>query len=69
MSKKDEALRYARNGYSVIPLTENAKTPALSAWKDYQSKRMSLTDIGQFWASNPEYNVGIVQVAYQVLLL
>ena len=60
MSKKDEALRYARNGYSVIPLTENAKTPALSAWKDYQSKRMSLTDIGQFWASNPEYNVGIV---------
>ena len=60
MSKKDEALRYARQGLSVIPLNENAKTPALSSWKDYQSKRMTIADVGQFWAENPNYNVGIV---------
>ena len=60
MSKKDEALRYARQGLSVIPLNEDAKTPALSSWKDFQSKRMTIADVGQFWAENPEYNVGIV---------
>ena len=48
MSKKDEALRYARLGLSVIPLNENAKTPALSSWKDFQSKRMTIADVGKF---------------------
>lgn len=55
-----EALRYLSLGWSVIPLKEREKTPIVSSWKEYQTKRPDRSMVLSWWARYPRANVGIV---------
>lgn len=46
----------ARRGYSVFPLAENAKTPAISNWQNLATT--DLSHIDRWWSTAP-YNIGV----------
>lgn len=53
------ALDYLARGWSVIPMFEKAKQPAM-AWKVYQRKCASDTTLREWFDDSRNYNVGIV---------
>ena len=55
----DAALKYARRGFSVIPVKKDKK-PFLRSWKPYQTKRATEQQIRQWWQRWPEANPAIV---------
>ena len=58
-SKLDYALQACKEGWSVIPLHSNKKTPA-RPWKQRQVEPFSPDEIKEMWATDPDYNIGIV---------
>lgn len=64
MNTLDYALKYARWGWSIIPLRAKDKVPALSkqsgGWEKYQTVRADETQIRAWWDRFPNANVGIV---------
>lgn len=53
------ALRYRRQGLSVIPIEPRGKTP-LVEWKEFQKRRATETEIRAWFRKWPNANVGIV---------
>ena len=53
------ALDYLARGWSVIPMRETAKRPAVP-WKAYQKKAVSKKTLSRWFQRSPDYNVGIV---------
>ena len=53
------ALEYLGRGWSVIPVREKAKRPAVP-WKAYQSKLVSEKTLHEWFQRSPDYNVAIV---------
>lgn len=53
------AKQYVDNGFSVIPLVPNEKTP-LFDWKEYQTRRPTHAEIDAWWGDCPEANIGVV---------
>lgn len=53
------ALDYLGRGWSVIPVREREKRPAV-AWKVYQSKCASEETLRDWFSRSPDYNVAIV---------
>lgn len=62
------ALEYLGRGWSVIPIRERAKRPAV-AWKDYQTERASEEEIRGWFRRYPKRNVGIVTGALSGLVV
>lgn len=58
-SKLDYALQASKEGWSVIPLHSNKKTPA-RPWKQRQVEPFNPDNIKEMWATDPDYNIGIV---------
>jgi hypothetical protein len=59
-SKTEQAaLDYLARGWSVIPIQEKAKRPAVP-WKVYQNKRAGNKTVHEWFRGSPDYNVGIV---------
>lgn len=55
----EAALTYRSRGLSVIPLEPNSKIAAVR-WKEFQTRRATEEEIKSWWATNPDYNIGIV---------
>ena len=53
------ALSYQQRGFSVIPIQPSEKKP-LVHWEEYQSGRVTESEINAWWAKSPDANVGIV---------
>lgn len=53
------ALRYARRGWSVVPIRSHGKVP-LIAWEAQQERRAKQAEIEQWFRRWPDANVGIV---------
>lgn len=53
------AIDYLARGWSVIPMRERAKRPAI-AWKAYQRKCASDKSVRRWFGGKQNYNVGIV---------
>lgn len=55
----DAARLYVSKGYSVIPLKEKGKTPAIASWKEYQTHLPTDEELIK-WFSDGKLNLGIV---------
>ena len=55
---KNEALRYLKGGFSIIPIGPN-KNP-LVLWKKYQMRRATEDELLGWWKTWPEANIGII---------
>ena len=53
----NEAIEYAKKGWKVFPLKENAKAPATS--DGFKSATTDIEQITKWWKQNPKYNIGI----------
>ena len=53
----NEAIGYAKKGWRVFPLKENAKAPATS--DGFKSATTDIEQITKWWKQNPKYNIGI----------
>lgn len=62
------ALDYLARGWSVIPIRERAKRPAVP-WKVYQSKFVTEMTLREWFRRSPDYNVGIVTGALSGLVV
>ena len=62
------ALDYLNRGWSVIPVRERAKRPAIR-WKTYQSKCASKKTLHDWFRRSPDYNVAIVTGALSRLVV
>lgn len=57
----ESALGYAKLGLSVIPLAPGRKHPPKDVtWKDRRTKRAMPEEIKEWWATNPDAQIGIV---------
>jgi len=54
------ALSYIRNGYNVIPLRPNGKTPIISSWVEYQGIRVTEADVRKWWGRWPKANIAVI---------
>ena len=54
------ALAYEAKGFSVIPLKPKDKIPLIPSWTPYQISRADREQIGQWWRTWPDANIGIV---------
>jgi len=68
LTPEQAALEYLARGWSVIPMQEKAKRPAV-AWKAYQSKCVSEKTLHEWFRRSPDYNVGIVTGALSGLVV
>ena len=62
------ALDYLNRGWSVIPVRERGKRPAVR-WKAYQNKCVSKKTLGDWFGRSPDYNVAIVTGALSGLVV
>lgn len=51
---------YHSEGLSVIPIKPRDKMPALATWEEYQTRQSTAAEVDQWWAQNPNYNIGAV---------
>ncbi len=56
---EEAALEYLGRGWSVIPVREKAKRPAVP-WKAYQDKCVSEKTLREWYSRSPGFNVAIV---------
>jgi hypothetical protein len=68
LTTEQAALEYLDRGWSVIPIRERAKRPAVP-WKAFQSKCVSRKTLHEWYGRNPEYNVAIVTGALSGLVV
>jgi hypothetical protein len=54
------ALEYEAKGYSVIPLKPRDKIPLIPSWTEFQTERADRVQIGEWWRTWPNANIGIV---------
>lgn len=57
MSILDQAIKASEAGLKVFPVKPGAKTPAISTWKT--DATLDVATIKQWWAENPDYNIGL----------
>lgn len=67
-STEQAALDYLRRGWSVIPVVERGKRPAI-AWKAYQSRCVSEETLHDWFRRSADYNVAIVTGALSGLVV
>ena len=67
-STEQAALDYLHRGWSVIPVRERDKRPAV-AWKAYQEKCVTEKTLQEWFRRSPDYNVGIVTGALSGLVV
>jgi hypothetical protein len=58
-STEQAALEYLRRGWSVIPVREREKRPAVP-WKAYQGRFASEETLHDWFSRSPDYNVAVV---------
>ena len=59
MTMFHQAKQYLDLGYSVIPLRENEKKPAIE-WKEYQQRKPTLGELANWFGHGTRHNIGIV---------
>jgi hypothetical protein len=45
MTTLETALTYFKRGFSIIPLQQGAKTPAIPTWKEFQSRKPTEAEV------------------------
>jgi putative DNA primase/helicase len=55
-----DALQYAKAGYSIVPVTPGEKAPPLVDWQAYQDAPANATQIREWWSKTPTANIAIV---------
>lgn len=63
------ALDYEAKGYSIIPLKPKDKIPLIPSWAEYQVERADREQIGEWWRTWPNANIGIITGAISGLLV
>jgi hypothetical protein len=63
-----KALEYLEAGYSIIPVGRD-KTPLLASWREYQTKRATVSDVIAWVEKWPMMNIGIVTGAISGLAI
>jgi hypothetical protein len=60
MSVLDEALRYYRRGWCIIPIRLGTKLPACKSWKRYQSVRPDMETIRRWFSTGEPKSLAVV---------
>ena len=60
LSLLQDALQYAKDGFSIIPVTPNEKAPPLIDWQMYQQEAASAAQIREWWGRTPHANIAII---------
>lgn len=60
MNLLQDALQYAKLGYSIVPVTPGEKAPPLVDWQAYQDTPANATQIRAWWNKTPTANIAIV---------
>lgn len=68
LTTEQAALDYLSRGWSVIPVRERSKRPAVP-WKAFQTKCVSEKTLHDWFRRRPEYNVAIVTGALSGLVV
>ncbi len=56
----EKALYYLSKGFSVIPINEKSKTPAISSWKEFQNRKPTEKELHLWFSNGNKRNIGIV---------
>lgn len=54
------ALAYLAHGWSIFPLRQKSKVPAIPKWEQFQAERPSEALVRLWWTNNPNFNIAIV---------
>jgi len=57
---KEEALKYLKQGWSIIPIKSGSKLPNIASWKEYQTRLPTEKEVIQWWTKNPKDNIALV---------
>lgn len=57
---KKEALKYLKQGWSVIPIKQGTKLPALASWLEFQKRPPTKEEIERWWTKWPKANIALV---------
>jgi hypothetical protein len=57
---KDSALQYLGYGFSVIPLQNHSKIPALTTWEEFKWRKPRNSEIESWWSKYSQKNLAIV---------
>jgi archaellum biogenesis ATPase FlaH len=60
MKTIEYARYYVKKGFSVIPLENGGKKPAVSSWKEYQGRRPTDEELSQWFENGSKNNIGII---------
>lgn len=58
-NRMEAALYYARQGWSVIPVSVQTKKPMIE-WAEFVNRRATEKEIRQWWEDNPNANVAVI---------
>jgi hypothetical protein len=64
----EAALRYARQGFQVFPLTPHTKIPLIRGGRSWKDATLDETAILKWWGDTPEANIGIACVEGLVVI-
>lgn len=54
------ALKYLSLGWSIIPVKQGSKLPAISSWLEYQKRQPTTEEVTKWWTEMPQSNIAIV---------
>ncbi|MBT9169151.1 MAG: hypothetical protein DDT19_02505 [Syntrophomonadaceae bacterium] len=60
MTTLEFARYYLSKGFSVIPLREREKEPALQSWKEYQTRKPTDNELAKWFGNKSQNNIGVV---------
>lgn len=60
MTHLQEALKYLKQGWSIIPIKAGSKLPNLNSWKEYQTRLPTTTEVNKWWKVSPKDGIALV---------
>lgn len=56
----NQAREYLRAGFSIIPLQQRSKKPALPSWREFQKRLPTEKELEAWFGNGDKYNIGIL---------
>ena len=60
MTHLEQAQKYLAQGWSIIPIKQGTKLPAVTSWIDYQKRLPTREEVQNWWTEIPNANIAVV---------